>query len=197
MSEPQVTIDRLLVGVSGSIAVLNLPTYLVALRATFATEVRVIMTGGAARLLPPATVALLCDEVFLDEDPTAQKRRGHIELGNWADMFLVLPASANTLGQVANGLAHNLLTTTVLASRTPVVFCPNLNRTMWSKKAVQRNLRTLAEDGHLVVEPEHAPAFEVGTGEMTDTLVLPEPNVLVRHLRSMLHQIEASTENRR
>ena len=196
MSEPQVTIDRLLVGVSGSIAVLNLPTYLVALRATFATEVRVIMTGGAARLLPPATVALLCDEVLLDEDPTAQKRPGHIELGNWADMFLVLPASANTLGQVANGLAHNLFTTTVLASQTPVVFCPNLNRTMWSKKAVQRNLRTLAEDGHLVVEPEHAPAYEVGTGEMTDTLVLPEPEVLVRHLKCMLDHIEASTENR-
>ena len=197
MSEPQITIDRLLVGVSGSIAVLNLPTYLAALRATFATDVRVIMTGGAARLLPPATVALLCDEVLLDEDPTAQKRPGHIELANWADMFLVLPASANTLGQVANGLAHNLLTTTVLASRTPVVFCPNLNRTMWSKKAVQRNLRTLEEDGHLVVEPEHAPAYEVGTGEMTDTLVLPEPDVLVRHLRGVLHQIEASTENGR
>ena len=196
MSEPQVTIDRLLVGVSGSIAVLNLPTYLVTLRATFATEVRVIMTGGAARLLPPATVALLCDEVLLDEDPTAQKRPGHIELANWADVFLILPASANTLGQVANGLAHNLLTTTVLASQPPVVFCPNLNRTMWSKKAVQRNLRTLAEDGHLVVEPEHAPAYEVGTGEITDTLVLPEPDVLVRHLRVMLHQIEASTENR-
>lgn len=186
MSEPQTGIERLLVGVSGSIAVLNLPTYLVALRATFAAEVRVIMTGGAARLLPPSTVALVCDEVLLDEDPTVQKKPGHIELANWADMFLVLPASANTIGQVANGLAHNLLTTTVLASRTPVVFCPNLNRTMWSKKAVQRNLRTLEEDGHLVVEPEHAPAYEVGTGEMTDTLVLPEPDVLVQYLRDVI-----------
>lgn len=180
------SIERLLVGVSGSIAVLNLPTYLVALRATFAAEVRVIMTGGAARLLPPSTVALVCDEVLLDEHPTVQKKPGHIELANWADMFLVLPASANTIGQVANGLAHNLLTTTVLASRTPVVFCPNLNRTMWSKKAVQRNLRTLEEDEHLVVEPEHAPAYEVGTGEMTDTFVMPEPDVLVQHLRDIV-----------
>jgi phosphopantothenoylcysteine synthetase/decarboxylase len=193
LSGQQVSIERLLVGVSGSIAVLNLPTYLVALRAAFAAEVRVIMTGGAARILPPSTVALVCDEVLLDEDPTAQKKPGHIELANWADVFLVLPASANTLGQVANGLAHNLLTTTVLASRTPVVFCPNLNRTMWSKKAVQRNLRTLEEDGHLVVEPEHAPAYEVGTGEMTDTLVLPEPDVLVQHLRDI---IGVTTEGR-
>lgn len=186
MSEPQAGVDRLLVGVSGSIAVLSLPTYLVALRASFATEVRVIMTAGAARLLPPSTVALLCDKVQLDEEPTAQKRPGHIELANWADMFVVLPASANTIGQVANGLAHNLLTTTVLAYRAPVIFCPNLNQTMWSKRAVQRNLRTLTEDGHLVVEPEHAPAYEVGTGETAHTLVLPEPDALVRHLRGML-----------
>jgi len=152
------------------------------------------MTGGAAQLIPPSTVALLCDEVLLDEKPTVRKKSGHVELANWADMFLVLPASANTLGQVANGLAHNLLTTTVLASPKPVVFCPNLNHTMWSKKAVQRNLQTLAEDGHLLVEPEHAPAYEVGTGEMTDTLVLPEPDVLVRHLGAMLQRIEGAAE---
>lgn len=196
MSGPQARIDHLLVGVSGSIAILNLPTYLAAFRATFATEVRVIMTAAAAQLLPPSTVALLCEEVLLDEEPTPHKKPGHVELANWADMFVVLPASANILGQVANGLAQNLLTTTILASPIPVIFCPNLNRTMWSKKAVQRNLRTLAEDGHLVVEPEHAPAYEVGTGEMADTLVLPEPAVLVRNLESMLQQTEVTTESR-
>ncbi len=196
MSEPRASIDHLLVGVSGSIAILNLPTYLVALRATFAGEVRVIMTAAAAQLLSPSTVALLCEEVLVDEEPTSQKKPGHVELANWADMFLILPASANILGQVANGLAQNLLTTTILASPIPVIFCPNLNRTMWSKKAVQRNLRTLAEDGHLMVEPEHAPAYEVGTGEVADTLVLPEPAVLIRHLKSMLQQIEVATESR-
>jgi phosphopantothenoylcysteine synthetase/decarboxylase len=173
-------------GVSGSIAVLNLPAYLVVLRATFANEVRVIMTPAAAELLPPATVALLCDEVLLDEEHSREKRPGHVELANWADMFLVLPASANTLGQVANGLAHNLLTTTVLASPVPVIFCPNLNETMWSKGAVQRNLRTLEDDGHVVVQPEHAPAYEVGTGEIADTRVLPEPDVLIEHLRRLV-----------
>lgn len=144
------------------------------------------MTSAAAQLLSPATVALLCDEVLLDERPTAQKRPGHVELANWADMFLILPASANVLGQVANGLAQNLLTTTVLASPMPVIFCPNVNGTMWSKEAVQRNLRTLKEDGHIVIGPEHAPAYEVGTGEIADTLVLPEPDVLIRELGYML-----------
>lgn len=197
MSGPHTAIDRLLVGVSGSIAILELPAYLVALRAKFAREVRVIMTGGAAQLLSPSTVALLCDEVLLDEEPTAQKKPGHIELANWADVFLVLPASANTLGQAANGLAQNLLTTTIMASPKPVIFCPNLNRTMWSKKAVQRNLRTLVEDGHLVVEPEQAPAYEVGTGGMADTLVLPEPASLIRRLENLLQRLEDPTESRR
>lgn len=196
MSEPHSSIDHLLVGVSGSIAILNLPTYLVALRAAFAREVRVIMTVAAAQLLSPSTVALLCDEVFLDEKPTSEKKPGHIELANWADMFVILPASANILGQVANGLAQNLLTTTILASPIPVVFCPNLNQTMWRKTAVQRNLRTITEDGHFVVDPEHAAAYEVGTGEVADTLVLPEPAVLIQHLENMLQQFSVSTENR-
>ena len=186
MSSLNETTDRLLVGVSGSIAVLNLPTYLVFLRATFANNVRVIMTPSAAQLLPPATVALLCDEVLLDEERPRENKPGHVELANWADMFLVLPASANTLGQVANGLAQNLLTTTVLASPAPVIFCPNINETMWSKRAVQRNLRTLEEDGHVVVQPERAPAYEVGTGEVADTRVLPEPDVLVERLRTLV-----------
>lgn len=197
MSGPRASIDRLLVGVTGSIAILSLPTYLVALRASFAREVRVIMTSAATELLSPSTVALLCDEVLLDDRPTSQKRPGHVELANWADMFLILPASANVLGQVANGLAQNLLTTTVLASPTPVIFCPNVNGTMWSKKAVQRNLRTLTEDGHIVVGPVHAPAYEVGTGEVTDTLVLPEPDVLIRELGYLLDRPEDSAQRQR
>ena len=62
--------NRLLVGVSGSVAVLNLPSYLATLRAELTREVRVIMTAAAASLLPPSTVALICDEVFLDQRPT-------------------------------------------------------------------------------------------------------------------------------
>lgn len=186
MSGPRAGVERLLVGVSGSIAILSLPTYLVTLRTAFAREVRVIMTAAAARLLPPSTVALLCDEVLLDEPDLPRKGSGHIELANWADVFLILPASANTIGQAANGLAHNLLTTTIMAYPRPVVFCPNLNETMWSKSAVQRNLRTLTEDGHIVLEPDHVPAYEVATGETADTLVLPQPETLVERLKSVL-----------
>src|SRR5919112_4096874 len=165
--------DRLLVGVSGSVAVLSLPAYLATLRAELASQVRVIMTRQAARMLPPSTVALICDEVFLDQEPTAQKRPGHIELARWGEAFAVLPATANVIGQAANGLGSNLLTTTILASSNPVVFFPNVHEDMWNKPAVQRNIETLRSDGHVVAEPRVATAYEVDSGETRKSLVMP------------------------
>src|SRR3712207_1238123 len=118
-------VDRLLVGVCGAAAILGLPSYLATLRAELAVEIRVIMTGAAASMLPPSTVALLCDGVFAGGEPALEKRPGHVELAAWCDLFVVLPATANVLGQAAGGLAPDLLTTTILASPRPVVFCPN------------------------------------------------------------------------
>ena len=180
--------DRLLVGVSGSVAILNLPAYLAALRAGLAGEVRVIMTSQAAAMLPPSTVALICDEVFLEERPAAERRPGHIELARWAEMFVVLPATANVIGQAANGLGSNLLTTTILASPKPVVFCPNVNDLMWTKPAVQRNVETLRADGHVVIEPESAVAYEVDSGEMRESLMVPEPTDLIGRLQEVHRQ---------
>jgi phosphopantothenoylcysteine synthetase/decarboxylase len=177
--------DRLLVGVSGSVAVLNLPSYLATLRAELASQVRVIMTRQAARMLPPATVALVCDEVFLDQEPTVVRKPGHTELARWAEMFVILPATANVIGQAANGLGSSLLTTTILAAPEPIVFCPNVHPVMWNKAVVQRNLEILRQDGHTVIEPLAATAYEVDSGEVQESLVLPEPSSLVDQLEKI------------
>ena len=166
-------------------AVLNLPAYLAVLRADLASEVRVILTPQAARMLPPSTVALICDGVFLDQEPGLERRPGHVELARWSEMFVILPATANVIGQAAHGLATNLLTTTILASPRPVVFCPNVHPEMWNKAAVKRNVETLCEDGHKVIEPEVAVAYEVDSGEMRESLVVPEPEHLVERLREI------------
>jgi phosphopantothenoylcysteine synthetase/decarboxylase len=175
------------------VAVLNLPSYLATLRAELAKDVRVIMTAAAASMLPPSTVALICDVVFLDREPTVEKRPGHIELARWGEMFVVLPATANVIGQAANGLGSNLLTTTILASPKPVVFYPNVNEVMWSKAAVQRNVTTLREDGHKVIDPEVAIAYEVDSGVTRESLVVPEPTQLVEQLREIHRQPEFLT----
>lgn len=179
-----------MVGASGSAAIFNLLSYLVVLRADLAQEIRVIMTPAAHAMLPGPTVALVCDGVFVDAPLTLEKKPGHVELADWSDLFLVLPASANLLGQAANGMAPNLLSTTILASPRPVIFCPNVHDVMWDKKAVQRNVRTLKEDGHLVVEPERAMVHEVDTGEMRESWALPEPELLVRRVREMVENVK-------
>jgi len=137
-------------------------------------------------------VALLCDGVFVDGEPTLEKKPGHVELAGWCELFVVLPASANVLGQAANGIAPNLLTTAVLASPRPVVFCPNTSDTMWNKPAVKRNVETLRKDGHIIIDPELAPAYEVDTGEMRESWVIPEPEKLVGSLRQVLRRPEFS-----
>jgi phosphopantothenoylcysteine synthetase/decarboxylase len=104
----------------------------------------------------------------LDQEPGLERRPGHIELARWSEMFVILPATANVIGQAANGLATNLLTTTILASPRPVIFCPNVHPSMWNKAAVKRNVETLREDGHTVIEPEVAVAYEVDSGEMRE-----------------------------
>jgi phosphopantothenoylcysteine synthetase/decarboxylase len=105
-------------------------------------------------------------------------------------MFVVLPATANVIGQAANGLGSNLLTTTILASPKPVVFYPNVNDVMWSKAAVQRNVETLRRDGHIVVEPDVAIAYEVDSGETRESLVIPETTRLVEKLLEINRQPE-------
>lgn len=180
-------LNRLLLGVSGSVSILNLPSYLATLRATLAKEIWMIMTPAAASMMTPSTLALLCDEVFLDSDSPYEKKPGHVELTRWCDMFVVLPASANLLGLAANGIAPNLLTTAVLASPKPVTFCPNMNDTMWSKAAVQRNVETLRRDGHVVVDPKLTLAYEVNSKKMEEGWVIPDPEQMVGLLRE-IHQ---------
>ncbi len=160
---------------------------MVVLRATLAKEVRVIMTSAADAILPASTVAYVCDDVFLDgAHLELQKRPGHMELARWSDVFVVMPASANVIGQAANGIAPNLLTTTILACANPVIFCPNVSSVMWSKKALQRNIETLIEDGHRVIQPELTKVYEVESGEMQEAWVMPDPEKLVERLRDII-----------
>jgi len=100
-------------------------------------------------------------------------------------MFVILPATANVIGQAANGLGATLLTTTILAHSKPVVFFPNVNQDMWHKPAVQRNVETLRNDGHVVAEPRVATAYEVDSGEVRESLVMPEPTEVIELLREL------------
>ncbi|GAB1528616.1 MULTISPECIES: flavoprotein [Brevibacillus] len=190
--DPFLKEKKLLVGISGSIAVIGVSAYLSMFRALF-KEVKVVMTEQAGTLIPPSTLLFYCDEIFIDEEPGLEKKMNHVELARWADLFVVLPATANVIGQAANGIAPNLLTSTILAHPKPVMFFPNMNRLMWMKKAVQRNVNQLREDGHIVVNPVEAMAYEVASGTMQPNFVLPQGPAVMQEMRNILLEREEST----
>jgi phosphopantothenoylcysteine decarboxylase/phosphopantothenate--cysteine ligase len=180
------TARRVLLGIGGGIAAYKVCTVISAL-AKAGVEVRVLMTQQAQAFIPTLTVATLSrhcaytDEAFWH---ASQGRPLHIELGEWAELFVLAPLTANTLGKLAHGLADNLLTNTVLASTCPMLLAPAMNTDMWQQQAVQRNWATVLQDGrfHSVGPGSGVLACDrVGTGRMA------EPDDILAHIYSLLH----------
>jgi phosphopantothenoylcysteine decarboxylase/phosphopantothenate--cysteine ligase len=180
------TTQRVLLGIGGGIAAYKVCSVISAL-AKAGVEVRAMLTQQGEAFMPPLTVATLSrhpaytDASFWSPD---QGRPLHIELGAWADLLVLAPLTANTLGKLAQGLADNLLTNTVLASTCPILLAPAMNTDMWQQQAVQRNWGTVLQDSrcHTVGPGSGVLACDrVGTGRMA------EPEDILAHIYSLLH----------
>ncbi|MCW5211452.1 bifunctional phosphopantothenoylcysteine decarboxylase/phosphopantothenate--cysteine ligase CoaBC [Desulfobulbus sp. TB] len=162
---------KILFGVTGSIAAFKAATWVSSLVKEEA-QVTVMMTEAAARFVTPLTFgALSGHQVYTDMFSTnAEEIMAHITLSGDADAVLIAPATAQTIAQLAQGMADNLLSAAVLASTAPVVVCPAMNTKMFAHPATQRNLMTLQELGYCIVEPETGPLAcgEVGTGRLAE-----------------------------
>lgn len=135
-------------------------------------EVRVAMTTAATRFVGPATFhGLSGHPVQLDLFSADGPPEPHVELGDWAQLALVAPATADLLARLAAGQAGDLVAATVLAARCPVVVAPAMNDAMWAKAAVAENVARLRRQGFLVVEPEsgHLASGHVGAGRLPGT----------------------------
>ncbi len=179
----------ILLGVSGSIA-----AYKACELASRLTQegaiVPVVLTEGAQKFVAPLTFqALTRQPVYTSLWPhDAASEAGvsaamaHIGLAERADAILIAPASANCLGELASGLAADLLSTLVLAARCPVLLAPAMNPAMWEHPATQRNLATLRGFGYQIIEPESGrmACEHIGQGR------LPETEVLLESLRAAL-----------
>lgn len=146
---------RILLGITGSIAAYK-AAVLCRLLKTAGADVRVVMTPLAKQFITPLTMATLSKNPILVEffDPENGDWNSHVALGEWADCYLIAPATANTLAKMATGVADNLLLTTYLSARCPVVVAPAMDLDMYAHEATQQNLRTLAARGVRIVEPE-------------------------------------------
>ncbi|MBS4177175.1 bifunctional phosphopantothenoylcysteine decarboxylase/phosphopantothenate--cysteine ligase CoaBC [Lederbergia citrea] len=118
-------------------------------------EIKVIMSESASKFVSPLTFqALSRNEVYTDTfDEKEPAVIAHIELADWADLILIAPTTANCIGKLANGIADDMITTTLLATTAPVWIAPAMNVHMYSHPAVQKNIETLHRYGYRFIEP--------------------------------------------
>ena len=158
---------RVVLLISGGIAAYKLVDLASAL-AQAGCEVRVAMTASATRFVgAPSFQGVTGNPVLTGLFGTAEPEP-HVFLGDWAQVILLAPATANVIGRIAHGESDDIVTATLLAARCPVVVAPAMNDAMWSKPVVQHNLEFLRRRGVVVVEPEagHLASGHVGTGRL-------------------------------
>lgn len=177
---------KLLIGISGSISVILLPSYLLSLYTHF-PNLKIILTHSAAQFIPKETLHMFSTGIYTSEFPLSKENMSHVELARWADLFLILPATAHILAEAAHGFAGSLLSSTILAYEKSVIFVPNMNRAMWNQKAVQRNVTLLKEDGHKIVPPTEKLSFEYASRKLEMHPVLPS-------IESILSLLQLETE---
>ncbi|MBN2039401.1 MAG: phosphopantothenoylcysteine decarboxylase [Spirochaetes bacterium] len=130
-----------------------------------------LLTENAAQLVSPLALEVLSgNSVYAETFPSERREMVHIELKKDADLFLVAPATANIIGKMANGIADDLLSTTYLSVKCPVLLAPAMNPDMWSHPAVQANIEKLKERGVNFIDPASGlvACGDEGTGRLAD-----------------------------
>ena len=162
---------HIVLGISGSIAAYK-ACELIRLMVKQGAEVQVVITPAGKEFITPLTLATLSQhpvisEFFAQRDGTWNS---HVDLGLWADAMVVAPATASTIGKMANGIADNMLITTYLAMKAPVIVAPAMDRDMYSHPSTQHNLEILRSFGNILVDsPEGFLASKlIGKGRMED-----------------------------
>ena len=188
--DPSLAGRKLLLGVTGSIAAYK-AAELVRLCKKAGAEVQVLMTPDAARFIAPLTLGTLSErEVLVEIFPENEEGTWtkHVALGLWADLFVVAPATAQTLAKLAYGFSDSMLTATALAARCPMLVCPAMDHDMFLHPATQANLERLQSFGVENMKP--------GYGELASGLVghgrMPEPEAIVARVVDKLAEIDAA-----
>ncbi|HDI3034699.1 TPA: bifunctional phosphopantothenoylcysteine decarboxylase/phosphopantothenate--cysteine ligase CoaBC [Cronobacter turicensis] len=168
---------KIVLGVSGGIAAYKTPELVRRLRERGA-EVRVAMTEAAKAFITPLSLQAVSGYPVSDSllDPAAEAAMGHIELGKWADLVILAPATADLIARVAAGMANDLVTTICLATPSPVAVVPAMNQQMYRNSATQQNIEQLASRGLRIWGPDSGSQAcgDVGPGRMLDPLEIVE-----------------------
>ncbi|WP_182199107.1 bifunctional phosphopantothenoylcysteine decarboxylase/phosphopantothenate--cysteine ligase CoaBC [Paraliobacillus salinarum] len=175
---------RVVLGVSGGIAAYK-ACALTSKLVQQGADVKVIMTESAQKFVSPITFqAISRNPVYIDTfDEKDASKIAHIDLADWADLFVIAPATANIIGKIANGIADDMLSTTLLATEADVYIAPAMNVHMYAHPAVKKNMKTLERWGYRFIEPGegYLACGYVGKGrlEEPETIV----NVIIKNQR--------------
>jgi phosphopantothenoylcysteine decarboxylase / phosphopantothenate---cysteine ligase len=174
---------NILIGVTGGIAAYKIAT-VIRLLVKEGASVKVIMTDHAKMFITPLTLATLSKNPVLTEfsDPTNGSWNSHVDLGLWANLFLIAPATANTIGKMANGIADNLLLTTYLSARCKILVAPSMDMDMLNHLATLQNIDILRSRGNKILEPA---VGELASG-LTGKGRMSEPEEIVKEVEDLL-----------
>ncbi|GET25803.1 hypothetical protein NT017_21320 [Prolixibacter sp. NT017] len=176
---------KIILGVTGSIAAYK-AAYLLRGLVKEGAEVQVVMTPSAKEFITPLTLSALSNkpvvsEFFSSEDGTWHS---HVDMGIWADLMLVAPATASTMGKMAHGIADTLLVTTYMSAKCPVMVAPAMDLDMFQHPSNQQSIEILKSFGNVIIEP--------GSGELASGLVgkgrMEEPEVIVEKVISFFNE---------
>jgi len=177
---------KILLGVTGSIAAYK-AVHLLRLLVKEGADVQVIMTPTAKEFITPVTFAALSGKAVLSDffEESGGEWNSHVDLGVQSDLFLIAPVTATSLGKMAHGIADNLLVTTYLSARCPVIMAPAMDMDMYAHPSTQENIRILRSYGNTIIEPE--------VGELASGLEgrgrMPDPE----HILSIIKDFNGGT----
>lgn len=188
MQQKSLAGKHIVLGISGGIAAYK-SAYLLRLFIKAGAEVQVVITPNGKEFITPATLAALSGKPVVSEFFAANtgEWHSHVDLGLWSDLMVVAPATASTIGKMANGIADNMLITTYLSAKSHVMVAPAMDLDMWKHPSTQRNIATLAADGVEIIEP--------ASGELASHLTgkgrMEEPEGILARVEKYFQSIQS------
>lgn len=176
---------KIILCVTGSIAAYK-AAYLLRGLIKLGAQVQVIMSSYAKEFISPLTLSTLSDKPVLSDffTPSDGSWNSHVDLGLWADLIVVAPATANTMGKMASGLCDNLLLATYLSAKCPVMIAPAMDLDMFQHPSTQRNIALLKSYGNIIIDP--------ASGDLASGLVgqgrMEEPDVILAKIEMFFAQ---------